>query len=45
MPCAMAMGEAAGVAAILSLNDGCAPENVNIERLQTILRKNGAILD
>lgn len=45
MPCAMAMGEAAGVAAILSLNDGCAPENVNIESLQTILRKNGAILD
>lgn len=45
MPCAMAMGQAAGAAAVLSVIDGCTPENVNIEKLQTILRKKGAILD
>ncbi|MBR3934049.1 MAG: FAD-dependent oxidoreductase [Clostridia bacterium] len=45
MPCAMAMGQAAGVAAVLAVTNNCAPENINIDKLQTILREKGAILD
>jgi len=45
MPCAMAMGQAAGIAAVLAVTDNCTPENVNIDKLQTILREKGAILD
>lgn len=45
MPCAMAMGQAAGAAAVLAVDGGCSPENVNIDALQTTLRSKGAILD
>jgi len=45
MPCAMAMGQAAGVAAVLAIDGECSPENVNIDTLQTMLRSKGAILD
>lgn len=45
MPCVMAMGQAAGVAAGLAVTDNCTPENVNIDQLQTILREQNAILD
>ena len=45
IPCAMAMGQAAGAAAVLSITDDCTPENVDIKSLQSTLRKRGAILD
>ena len=45
MPCAMAMGQAAGAAAVLAIDSGCLPENINIDALQTTLRNKGAILD
>jgi hypothetical protein len=40
----MLMGEAAGRAAALALNAGCAPREVSIEQLRTLLVGNGAIL-
>ena len=41
---AMLMGEAAGDAAVLALKGGCAPRDVDVQQLRTLLRKNGAIL-
>lgn len=45
MPCAMAMGQAAGIASVLSVDNNCKPENIDVDRLQTILKEKGAILD
>lgn len=45
MPCAMALGQAAGAAAAIAVKDGVKPENVSIEKLQRILLDHGAILD
>jgi hypothetical protein len=45
MPCAMAMGQAAGTAASMSVEKGCLPEDIDITILQNILKENGAILD
>ena len=45
MPCAMAMGQAAGIAAGLAVTNHCAPGNINIDELQANLREKGAILD
>ncbi len=45
MPCAMSMGQAAGAAAALAVTDNCTPYNVDIIKLQTVLKENGAILD
>jgi hypothetical protein len=43
-PCWMAMGEAAGTAAALALEDGYAAREVPIPRLQRALLRNGAVL-
>ena len=45
MPCAMAMGQAAGTAASIAIDNDYLPENVDITVLQTLLKENGAILD
>ena len=45
MPCAMAMGQAAGAAAALALRDGCVPGAVPVPALQALLTAHGAILD
>ena len=45
MPCAMAMGQAAGTAASIAIDNDSLPENVDIAVLQTLLKENGAILD
>lgn len=45
MPCAMALGQAAGAAAAIATRNNLAPENVPTEELQGVLRKHGAILD
>lgn len=45
MPCAMAMGEAAGIAAALSCCANLLPDALPYEQLQAILRDRGAILD
>ncbi len=45
MPAAMAMGQAAGVAAALSIHDGVTIRDINVKELQTELAKLGAILD
>ena len=45
MPCAMALGQAAGAAASIAVKDGVAPEQVSVEKLQKILLDHGAILD
>jgi hypothetical protein len=45
MPCAMAMGQAAGAAASMAVRENIAPEYVDTVRLQETLRANGAILD
>jgi hypothetical protein len=45
MPQCAAMGEAAGVAAMISIKDGCTARAVNISKLQDALRANGAIFD
>jgi len=42
---AMLMGEAAGRAAVLALNGGCAPRDVDVKQLRTLLLKNGAVLN
>lgn len=39
------MTQEAGVAATLAVTDSCTPENINIGKLQTILKEKGAILD
>lgn len=45
MPCAMAMGQAAGVASALAAKNGIHVEDIDVAEMQTILRKHGAILD
>ena len=45
MPCAMAMGQAAGAASAMAVENNCTPENISIDTLQTILKSKGAILD
>lgn len=45
MPCAMAMGQAAGAAASMAIRGGIRVENVDIPTLQDTLRAHGAILD
>jgi hypothetical protein len=40
----IATGQAAGTAAALALEDGCAPRQVDISRLQTRLESEGALL-
>jgi len=42
---AMLMGEAAGRAAVLALNGRCAPRDVDVEQLRTLLLENGAVLN
>ncbi|MCX6033063.1 MAG: FAD-dependent oxidoreductase [Chloroflexi bacterium] len=42
---AMLMGEAAGRAAVLALNGGCTPSDVDVEQLRALLLKNEAILN
>jgi len=39
------MGEAAGTAAVVSLEEGNAAAEVPVDHLQTLLREQGAILD
>ena len=41
----MALGQAAGTAAAICAIEGNNLHKINIEKLQTILRDNGAILD
>jgi hypothetical protein len=41
----MAMGQAAGFAAALSIQDNCLPTELPIEVLQNKLRHSGALLD
>ena len=43
-PCWMALGEAAGVSAVLSMRDEVNVQSVSIPRLQRILLDNGAVL-
>jgi hypothetical protein len=43
-PCWMALGQAAGVAAAISLDDKVAAEDINISKLQHQLLKQGAVL-
>ena len=40
----MAMGEAAGVAAAISVKNGIYPRNVDVEELRSELLKNGAVI-
>lgn len=44
MPCCMALGEAAGVAAALSASTGISPRNIDVEKIQQKLVENGAII-
>ena len=44
MPPCMAMGQAAGTAAALSLEEDVPPHAVNVKKLQEILKKNGVFL-
>lgn len=44
MPQCMNMGEAAGTGAALAVEDGVRPADVDVGKLRTILKKNGAIL-
>lgn len=41
----MAMGQAAGLAAVLSLDTGMAANNLEVARLQALLHQTGAVLD
>lgn len=45
MPCAMAIGQAAGVAAYLANSEDKTPAEVEVRKLQEILKAHGAILD
>ena len=40
----MVMGEAAGTAAALSIQQGQSFQNLDVQRLQNTLKKNGAVL-
>ena len=44
-PSCMAIGQAAGTAAILAVRKSCQPAEVSIDELQALLRQDGAILD
>jgi ribulose 1,5-bisphosphate synthetase/thiazole synthase len=44
IPVCWVTGQAAGVAAALSIKDGCSPRNVNISKLQNELKQQGAFL-
>ncbi|NLT66098.1 MAG: FAD-dependent oxidoreductase [Acidobacteria bacterium] len=44
IPICWVTGQAAGVAAAISIQDKCRPRDVNIAKLQSILRKQGAYL-
>ena len=43
-PCWMALGEAAGVAAVLAINDRVPVQHISISRMQHLLLLNGAVL-
>ena len=45
MPCAMAMGQAAGAAAAISVNECKMPDEISIRDLQHILVEHNAIID
>ena len=45
MPCAMAIGQAAGAAIIVAREQGASLDGVSINELQMLLLKHGAILD
>ena len=45
MPCAMAMGQAAGIAASMAVSSGISVSEVDIEKLQSTLVSKGAIID
>ncbi len=45
MPAAMAMGQAAGLAAAMAIEDDAAPSGIDVSDLQATLRAHGAILD
>lgn len=45
MPCAMALGQAAGCAAAIAIRSDLKPQNICITELQQLLKKNGAIID
>lgn len=45
MPCAMAMGQAAGAAASIAVKEKLAPKNVPYDEVQKMLLSHGAILD
>lgn len=45
MPCAMALGQAAGLAAAMAVKAGVNPDAVPVSHLQETLRAHGAILD
>lgn len=45
MPAAMAMGQAAGIAAAMAVNDGVTVREIDVDMLQSKLRDLGAILD
>jgi len=44
IPICWVTGQAAGVAAALSIKDKCKPRNVSISKLQSTLRQQGAFL-
>ncbi|MCQ2426940.1 MAG: FAD-dependent oxidoreductase [Clostridia bacterium] len=45
MPCAMALGQAAGAAAAIACDNGVVPSEIDRRRLSDTLRAHGAILD
>ena len=45
MPCCMAMGQAAGLAASMAISENVLPKEVNVSVLREALRKQGAILE
>ena len=42
--CCMEMGEAAGIAAAMSAQNGISPDEIDVKEVQKILLENGAIL-
>lgn len=44
MPVCCTLGEAAGIAAAVALEDGCGAADVNTEKLRNLLKKNGAFI-
>jgi hypothetical protein len=44
IPVCWATGQAAGIAAALSIQNKCKPRNINVDKLQSELRKQGAYL-